>query len=306
MGKGSLEKSLCQETLNMITHQVAVIDTNYKYIFANNAYRFAHNSIDVDLHGHSLEEVIGTDSFKNVVKPKLDASYRGEEVSYTSWIKFRKKGFRFSKVKYAALHNESDQVIAIAIEIHDLTEQKQLELSLNESKQIIAEISTIDWLTELHNDNHFNTFFPKKIKIANRNGQLLAFGLLNIDHFNAYNTKYGRNAGDRTLKKIASSFKKILKRPNDYIFRLKEDEFAILFNVSEENDGKKIAEKIRKSIESLKIEHQESPVFPFVTISIGLTILEPDNKHSIDEIVKGVRKLLKSAKKSGKNSVHHS
>lgn len=285
--------------------QIAVIDTTYHCLFANKAYLTAHQKDKEEIEQRHLEDVVGTDVFHRVMKPQLDDCYLGKEVSYESWIKVQEKIFRFMRVRYTALYDEDHQVSAIAVCYRDLTEQKQLEVSLTESKQIIEQISITDWVTDLHSKIYFDDVFPKMINISKRNRQILAFGLLNIDHFKEYNETYGGNAGDEALKKIAESLKRAFKRPNDYTFRLEGDTFGILFNVTRSEDVRDLCTKIDQQIELLRINHTRSPTKPYMTLSMGITVLHPDQKNTADRIYRDTQKLLSATKREGKNKISY-
>lgn len=297
--------ALCYQLLDASDEQIAVIDTTYHYLFANKAYLTAHNKEKEEIEKSHLQDVVGADMFNSVLKPQLDDCYLGKEVSYEKWIKVQEKVFRFMRVRYTALHDADHQVSAIAVCYRDLTEQKQLEVSLSESKQIIEQISITDWVTDLHSKIYFDDVFPKMINISKRNGQVLAFGLLNIDHFKAYNETYGGNAGDEALKKIADALKNSFKRPNDYTFRLEGDTFGILFNVTKSEDVRDLCQKIHQQIESLTIKHTHSPTKPYLTLSMGITVLHPDQKKSADMVYRDTQKLLSTAKQKGKNCISY-
>ncbi|MFT7879963.1 MAG: diguanylate cyclase [Sulfurimonas sp.] len=295
--------ALCYQTLNGSDDQIAVIDTKYHYVFANEAYLGAYQKSMDEIENRHIEEILGTDTFNTILRPQLEECYAGKEVTYERWIKFNEKTFKFMRVSYAALRDTKNHVRAIAVFYRDLTAQKQLEVALTESKQIIEQISITDWVTELHSKVYFDDVFPKMINISKRNDQLLSFGLIDIDHFTEYNETYGENAGDDALKKIAGTLKGSFHRPNDYIFRLDGNTFAMLFNVAQSDDAKHLCEKIHQYVKSLDIEHVNSPILPCITVSIGITVLHPDQEYSADIVYRKTQELLKSAKSEGKNRI---
>lgn len=297
------ELALCYQILDASDEQIAIIDTKYHYLYANEAYLHAHKKRKEEIENSHIQDVVGTDTFQKVLKPQLNDCYLGKEVSYESWLKYQGKFFRFMRVRYTALHDAQNKVKAIAVSYRDLTQQKQLEVSLTESKQIIEQISITDWLTELYSKIYFDDIFPQLINISKRNDQILAFGLINIDHFKEYNKTYGENAGNEALKKVSSTLKNSFKRPNDYTFRIEGDTFAMLFNVAKSYDAITLAEKIHKCIESLQIDHINSPDIPYLTVSMGLTVMQPSQKDTEDMIYKKTQKLLFTAKKEGKNKI---
>lgn len=171
------------------------------------------------------------------------------------------------------------------------------------SKKRIEEISNIDGLTNLYNRRFFDIIFSKQIKLSQRNKSLLVFSMIDIDFFKQFNDTYGHQAGDIALKQVAFVIKKSLKRPDDYTFRLGGEEFGMLYYISEIGDAFKIADKTRQNIEALKINHSESSTSEFVTISMGVYIIETDNTYDADDIYKSTDELLYKAKQNGRNRI---
>jgi diguanylate cyclase (GGDEF)-like protein len=97
----------------------------------------------------------------------------------------------------------------------------------------------------------------------------LTFAVIDLDYFKKYNDNYGHPAGDSVLIKVAQVFKQSMRRPNDYTFRLGGEEFGIIFSGLNIKQSFEILEIIRNKIEKLNIEHCESDVSQFMTISLG-------------------------------------
>ncbi|MEA3498294.1 MAG: diguanylate cyclase [Campylobacterota bacterium] len=171
------------------------------------------------------------------------------------------------------------------------------------SKKKIEQISQIDGLTSLYNRRHFDELFPKLIKIAKRNKTLLAFVMMDIDHFKQYNDTYGHQEGDTTLKLVAKALKDTLKRPDDYVFRLGGEEFGLVYNIKNIEEGLNIANQVRINIENLNIKHTGNSASKFVTISSGLYIISVDDISSVEDIYKKSDNALYSSKQNGRNQV---
>lgn len=168
-------------------------------------------------------------------------------------------------------------------------------------KKKIEEIAITDTLTSLFNRRHFENIFIQQIDLSRRSKKMLALVLIDIDYFKQYNDTYAHKNGDKVLKRVATALKRTLRRPDDYTFRLGEDQFGLLFYVSNEDDGLSIAEIVRENVEKLHIEHCENPASMFVTISAGISIIKPNEINDTDEIYKKANKALSIAKNSGKN-----
>ena len=171
------------------------------------------------------------------------------------------------------------------------------------NKKLIEEIAITDALTTLYNRRHFDTIFPQQMRLSKRDSNLLAFVLIDIDHFKQYNDTYGHQDGDTTLKSVAIALKNVLKRPNDYTFRLGGEEFGMLYHVSKVEDAIAIAQKAKQDIESLKIEHEKNSASDYVTISGGLYIILQGDESKPEEIYKMADELLYNSKQNGRNQI---
>ena len=171
------------------------------------------------------------------------------------------------------------------------------------SNKLLHTISITDALTNLYNRRYFDEIFEKQIKIARRDKKLLAFTIMDIDHFKQYNDTYGHQEGDNVLKKVAHSLTKTLHRAGDYTFRLGGEEFGMLYSVETSEDAFSIAEKVRENIEALHIEHTGNSASKYVTISMGLFIIDFNDTYQVQEIYKLTDNKLYEAKESGRNKV---
>jgi len=188
--------------------------------------------------------------------------------------------------------NEDYKIVYYQNIFHDISDKKRIE-----------EISHLDGLTNIYNRRYFDIFFPQEIESAKKSSRLLAFGMIDIDYFKLYNDTYGHQDGDKALKSVASLLKDILLKNYGYSFRLGGEEFGILFKVDNDKKAFDIANKIKENIEMLKIPHIKNRVSDYITISMGLYIINPNQILSVDYIYKLTDKLLYMAKESGRNRV---
>lgn len=161
---------------------------------------------------------------------------------------------------HSAVHPELDknyEVRGYTNIIHDITDQ---------------ELSITDALTGLHNRRYLDSVIKKEIRIARRNKTSLTFAVIDVDYFKKYNDHYGHPVGDIALIRVAQALKQSLKRPNDYAFRLGGEEFAIIISDLDTEQASDFFEIVRKRVEDLEIEHDESDVCEYLTLSIGVHI----------------------------------
>src|ERR1700759_2385857 len=152
--------------------------------------------------------------------------------------------------------------------------ERQLRTSFLESR-LMGEMVTRDGLTGLKNRGAFDDYFPRMWQQALRDRRSMALLLIDVDHFKPYNDRYGHQAGDQTLRRVAQVVQAFARRPLDIAARYGGEEFVLaLFDLSADN-VREMAGQLRKSIHALNITHEDSATALFVTASIGVAIVGP-------------------------------
>ena len=163
--------------------------------------------------------------------------------------------------------------------------------------------SITDALTELFNRRYFNLVYNRELTRCIREKKPLCFMMLDIDYFKGYNDSYGHLQGDASLKAVATTMKETLKRPSDYLFRLGGEEFGVLIADITEDKAYHMAEKLRQNILALEIAHKGNKASPFLSISIGLVNIIPNQKTESESILQKSDENLYKAKEAGRNCV---
>ncbi len=161
-----------------------------------------------------------------------------------------------------------------------------------------------DALTGIGNRRYFDEIIGKELGRSVRGGQPLSLIVIDIDHFKAYNDRYGHTSGDKCLVLVARELQKVLFRPADAIARYGGEEFAIVLPGTDVGGAMLLAERLREAIESLSLVHEASPTAPHVTISLGVTTLTGGSEQTTitaELIVSVADAALYTAKESGRN-----
>ncbi len=156
----------------------------------------------------------------------------------------------------------------------DITELKRLQDKLKH-------MAGHDLLTGLPNRSLFLEHLDQTIKEAKRNTEMFAVVFIDLDDFKYINDKYGHEAGDTVLKKIAHALTGVT-RANDIVARLGGDEFVGLFELSHDADITVIREKIFGDLLS---EVHCSTYDITIHFSFGVSIYPTDGK-SVDTLMK--------------------
>lgn len=127
----------------------------------------------------------------------------------------------------------------------------------------------------------------------NTSGALI---MIDVDDFKKINDSLGHIFGDEFLKEFATTVKSLF-RDSDIVGRYGGDEFFIYLNHAGTALAVKKGEQILEKISQIKI-----PEIGYVKSSIGIAVVNPDNRE-YRQIIKQADTALYAAKNRGKNQV---
>jgi diguanylate cyclase (GGDEF)-like protein len=161
----------------------------------------------------------------------------------------------------------------------------------------------IDELTRIGNRRHFEEQLSVEWKRADRARSVLAVISADIDHFKAYNDRYGHPAGDRCLLGVAQAMAAALHRPGDAAARIGGEEFAFVLPQTTLLGAEQVAERIRKAVWDLNLPHGASPIAERVTVSLGVASSDHASVASPADLIRASDAALYEAKRRGRNQV---
>ncbi len=177
----------------------------------------------------------------------------------------------------------------LAVSYRKIEEQKR---ELEESNRKLEMMAQKDGLTGVRNRRYFDEILAFEWRRAFRMQQSLSLLFLDIDNFKDFNDKYGHQAGDACLKKVAEELKKHAKRSTDTVARYGGEEFVVLLSDSDHEGTGKLAEEIRAGMEALGI-----------TVSIGAARMTPAEDVTKEDLIREADQAMYKAKRKGKNRV---
>lgn len=168
--------------------------------------------------------------------------------------------------------------------------------------RLIAEFAEHDALTGIKNRRVFDEHLARLWQRAIEGGRTIAVLLIDVDHFKAYNDRYGHQAGDRALRRVAETLQTFAGRPLDVLARYGGEEFAVVLNDIESRQAGHIANRMRRAVGELAIE-QRGGVSGRVTISVGVAALAPTAGRGPRGAIQLADQALYQAKVRGRNRV---
>ena len=171
---------------------------------------------------------------------------------------------------------------------------------LRQENQALAEAVTVDARTGLPNCAAFESDHASLHARFLQEGEPYTLVLIDIDRFHGYNSRYLYLAGNRAIRAVADAISGTI-RHGDRAYRYGGEEFAVLLPGASTEEGVSVAERIRSTVEDLRIEHLSNAP-GVVTVTAGVVTAEARHA-SPDQVFEAVNHLLLRGKEAGRNQV---
>lgn len=167
----------------------------------------------------------------------------------------------------------------------------------------VGTLASTDELTQVMNRQALLERIPKEIARCRRVDSPISLIVLDIDYFRKYNDRYGREAGDECLRKVAEVLNSVVSRPADQVARYDGESFAIVLPDTDILGASVIAEAACAAVQAQEIEHAESPISDCVSISLGVVCKRPEDERELFDLFTAADDALYRAKLAGRNGV---
>lgn len=176
-------------------------------------------------------------------------------------------------------------------------------LTLKQQSDLLRQMAFVDGLTGVFNRRYFDEQLQQEWLRSMRNKTPLSLMLIDIDAFKPYNDRYGHQAGDECLRRVAHALAAGLQRPADLVARYGGEEFGCILPETDASGALALAGRLGDAVRGLAIEHLESPAARCVTVSIGVCGHAdgvPGTSASMAELLVRTDRQLYRAKNSGR------
>jgi|GEM_PF-1099642 len=163
----------------------------------------------------------------------------------------------------------------------------------------LENLANLDPLTGLFNRRYFDRYIRSILEEHRLSERSLVLLALDVDHFKNLNDTFGHHFGDEVLKKLSLIIAECV-RESDTVVRMGGEEFVIILPNIQVDEGYRIAERIRQTVERFPFVYERSP--HYITVSIGLSLYNSDIETSSSLYCKADEALYE-AKLTGRNKV---
>jgi len=116
-----------QKAVESSQEMIAVLDRQYVYCLANEAF-LRYRGLNRDrVVGHTVTELVGEDAFETKVKPNFDRCLGGENVRFEMVYEDPQAGNRDLQVSYYPLRDNEEKVTGVVAILRDITLEKKIE-----------------------------------------------------------------------------------------------------------------------------------------------------------------------------------
>jgi len=178
------------------------------------------------------------------------------------------------------------------------------------------ELAKKDDLTGLYNDRWFNVRLTESLAEARKSGEEAVLIFMDLDRFKVINDCHGHLAGSQVLREVGFHLKRIVQRGDATVARYGGDEFVMILPGTSLDEGMRVCEEIRATIENASFLDREwgfsmPPLHlrGILSASIGVAQHLPDANNSLpieqekNILLKRADTAMYRAKSKGKNQV---
>lgn len=160
----------------------------------------------------------------------------------------------------------------------------------------IEQAALTDSLTNIPNKRAMHEALLRSSQLADRHDKQYSLILCDLDHFKTINDGYGHIVGDHLLQLVAEEIERSL-RVSDNVYRFGGEEFAILLPHTEVQAASEVANRVRQSIATIRVDCGDSDLS--VTASCGVAI--HINGETPEQWLARADEAMYRAKKQGRN-----
>ena len=185
----------------------------------------------------------------------------------------------------------------------EIAQSNLLREKLEQANREAEQLARLDGLTGIPNRRQMDEYLSSEWQRCVRDKTLLAVILIDIDFFKAFNDTYGHQSGDDVLARVARCLSQQIHRPADMVARYGGEEFLTILPDTSIKGALALAEKIRHAVYELRIPTKSSVAGAFLSISCGVSCLNPLEENMLDDVICLADKALYNAKLNGRNRV---
>lgn len=177
-----------------------------------------------------------------------------------------------------------------------------LRKKLAASQAQLDDMSRRDPLTGVPNRRHFDAYIYQAWDAAAEADHDVALLLIDVDHFKAFNDRYGHPAGDQCLRHVAQILQRAVPDAVGCVARWGGEEFIVGLPGMDAQQAMRMAQSLCEAVQVSGLRHEASTTASSVTISIGVAVARPAQSiRNVNALIAEADAALYRAKREGRN-----
>lgn len=162
----------------------------------------------------------------------------------------------------------------------------------------LRDLTLTDMLTGIANRRHLDETLDTWLA----GGRDVLLLMVDVDHFKAFNDRFGHVAGDDCLRQIAAALTAFAARHHGFAARYGGEEFTLLFAVDTQTGGAFLADRLVRTVRDLSIPHPARlDGLNTVTVSVGYAGTGEGGLRDPRDLVTRADLAMYEAKSAGRN-----
>lgn len=274
-----------REIVNRSTDYITLINRDYVYEIANDAYCRQMGKKREEVVGRTVAAVWGDERFSTSIKPYLDRCFTGQQVNYVDKFTFGAVE-RHIQVSFFPYTSGGETTHALVFS-HDISRLSKVEDRL-------TNYEVRDPTTGLFNRRSMEIIVDKELEKA-RDSRLSghrAFLFVSVENLDRVINLYGHTTGDLILENTGLRILSCV-RSSDYVFRFEGNELVVL--ISSIRDHVELATTAVQIHDEITVPYYYSGSTIALGASIGISIF-PDDAQNREELIRNAHLAMSDAK----------
>ena len=232
--------------------------------------------------GQSVYQLIAPEHREAFVA-NTDCVFHGKTANFEFEILGLKGRRLWLESKCVPFRDDSGRIVSALCITRDITERKR-------HVEELRELSLADELTGLTNRRGFMLLAQQQMKVADRNGSLMALVFVDLDGLKEINDTFGHGEGDRAIIDCATILRTSF-RASDIVARVGGDEFVALSVEPSSAITSRLTENLHAHNLELKRPYE-------LSWSYGISVYDPDRPVRLEVLLEQSDRLMYEQKRA--------
>ena len=268
--------------------------TDHPVVYANTAFERLTGFAARELIGEDLRRLQGTDREQEGRNRLRQALSQG--VATRALLRnYRKDGTQFWNEVFLEPVRDEGGALTHFVGFHRDVGERERAAGVQSSVGLPAWMRE-DRLTGLYTRAYFEELLRHDWAIARREERLLTLMLFDVDALDGYLEKFGRQAADTCVRRLAGVISACFRRGSDLLARWDPGTLSALVRSTDPSALESFAQQVSQRVLDQCIHFPRGAAGKYVTVSVAIASLIPTPKLQAEALLTGVGRALLRAR----------